>query len=426
MATTIPDEGWSKDDVLARMAEMRTRDVDYHNARAFGLIYPTTPDVDELLLEVGNLTLLENALNPYAFPSLKDMQRDVVKIAGDLLSGGNGHEVGGAMTSGGTESIFLAVKTARQEAREEKGLPMGRGRVVVPRTAHPAFRKACLYLDLEWVQLPMTDDLRTDPDAMLDAITDDTILCVGAAPAYPFGMIDDIPAMAAISAEHGIPFHVDACIGGYVLPWLERLGFPIPPWDFRVPGVTSISADLHKFGYVFKGASTVLHRPKERIRHQVFTFDDWPGGMYGTMGFQGTKGAAPIAAAWAMLHYLGVDGYCRLAGMAMEASQKLQAGVTAMDGVHVWGEPDAVVMAIGSESHDIQAVGDALNAKGWVMDRQLGPSALHLMVSPRHLEVYEEFLADLETSLDEVGETVSTTKATYGDDVSEEAAGRQA
>jgi len=412
----LPEQGSSLEDVMGRLRSMQVHDADYHNARTWSLIYNAGPDVDAMLQAAGGHVLLENALNPFVFPSLKEMQRDVVAIVNDLLHGDG--DTGGAMTSGGTESIFMGVKTARDRMRAERGIE--KGRIIVPRTAHPAFAKAAHLLDLEWVQLPLGDDLRTHASALEGMITDNTVLIVGSAPAYPFGMIDPIPELARIAMEAGVPFHVDACLGGLLLPFLERLGYEFPAWDFRVPGVTSISADLHKYGYAIKGASVILHRPKSNLQYQVFQFDNWPGGIYGTQAFLGTKPAAPIGAAWAVLHYLGEEGYLRLARETMEAAERLNAGIEAMDGVHVWGEPDMGVFAIGSNDHDIFAVGDILNERGWHFDRQEGPPALHLMASPRHRLVVDEFLADLRYALDHHA-AASTKAATYGDDVSAEA-----
>lgn len=413
----LPAQGSTLGEVMDRLRALQVNDADYHNARTWGLIYNAGPDVDAVLTAAASHVLLENALNPFVFPSLKELQRDIVAIAADLLHGGE--DCGGAMTSGGTESIFMAVKTARDRMRTERGIK--KGRIIVPRTAHPAFAKAAHLLDLDWVQMPLGDDLRTHASALEGMITDDTVLVVGSAPAYPFGMIDPIPEMARIAAEAGVPFHVDACLGGFMLPFLERLGYDIPAWDFRVPGVSSISADLHKYGYATKGASVILHRPKSNFRYQVFQFDNWPGGLYGTQAFLGTKPAAPIGAAWAVLHYLGEEGYLRLAQETMAATQRLIAGLREMDGVHIWGQPDMTVLAIGSQVHDIFAVGDTLNERGWHFDRQEGPPALHLMVSPRHRLVVDEFLADLRYALRHHAAS-SATAATYGDDVRAEAA----
>ncbi len=416
---TLPRHGSSLDDVMAQLRALQVNDADYHNARTWGLIYNAGPEVDAVLQAAGGHVLLENALNPFVFPSLKEMQRDVVAIAAGLLNGGD--DVGGAMTSGGTESIFMAVKTARDRMREEKGIR--HGRIVIPRTAHPAFIKAAHLLDLEYTHLDLGEDLRTYASGLEGKITDDTVLVVGSAPAYPFGMIDPIPEMAAMAAERGVPFHVDACLGGFMLPFLERLGYDIPPWDFRVPGVSSISADLHKYGYAIKGASVILHRPKTNLRHQVFMFDDWPGGIYGTQAFQGTKPAAPIGAAWAVLHYLGEEGYLRLARETKEAAERLIAGIETIDGVHVWGKPDMTVLAVGSHEHDVFAVGDVLNESGWHFDRQDHPPALHLMASPRHRLVVDDFVADLRYAV-EHHRGKSEKAATYGDDVSAEASAR--
>jgi glutamate/tyrosine decarboxylase-like PLP-dependent enzyme len=278
--------------------------------------------------------------------------------------------------------------------------------------------KAAHLLDIEYVHVPTREDLRTYAEDMVPLLDAETVLSVGSAPSYPFGMVDPITEMAAAASERGIPFHVDACLGGFMLPWVERLGYSLPAWDFRVPGVTSISADLHKYGYGVKGASVVLHRPKGNLRYQVFQFADWPGGIYGTQAFQGTKPAPPIAAAWAVLHLLGEEGYVKLAAKTMEATRKLVEGVNAMSDAHVWGEPDMTVTAIGSRVHDIFAVGDALNAHGWHFDRQDGPPSLHLMASPTHLDLVGEFLADLRAALDDNAGS-STKAATYGDDVSE-------
>jgi len=412
----LPAHGSSLDDVMEKLRSLQVNDADYHNARTWALIYNAGPDVDAVLQAAGGHVLLENALNPFVFPSLKEMQRDVVQMAATLLNGGE--DCGGAMTSGGTESIFMAVKTARDKMRAEKGIR--RGRIVIPRTAHPAFVKSAHLLDLEWVHMPLGEDLRTHAEDLEPLITEDTVLCVGGAPAYPFGMIDPIPDMAAIAQARAIPFHVDACLGGFMLPFLERLGYDIPPWDFRVPGVTSISADAHKYGYAIKGASVVLHRPKENVRYQVFQFSDWPGGIYGTQAFLGTKPAAPIGAAWAVMHFLGEEGYMRLARETMDAVERLREGIAAIGGVHIHGEPDMTVVALGSREHDVFAIGDVLNQRGWHFDRQDQPPALHLMASPRHKVVVDEFLADLAYAVQH-NAGASSKAATYGDDVSAQA-----
>jgi sphinganine-1-phosphate aldolase len=415
----LPERGSTLDDVMAQMRALQSHDADYRHARTWAYIYNAGPEVDAVLQAAASHVLLENALSPLAFPSLKEMQRDLVAISASLMHGDE--DVGGTMTSGGTESIFMGVKTARDKMRAERGIE--RGRIIIPKTAHPAFVKAAHYLDLEYVQLPLGADLRPRAEDLKRALTPNTVLAVGSAPNFPYGMIDPIADMAGIAMAAGVPFHVDACLGGLLLPFLENLGHEIPPWDFRVPGVTSISADLHKYGYAAKGASVILHRPRSNLRHQVFQFDGWSGGMYGTQAFLGTKPAAPIGAAWAVMHFLGEEGYLRLAREAMDATERLAAGVRAIDGLRVWGEPDMSVMAIGSDCHNIFAIGDLLAERGWHFDRQEEPPAIHLMASPRHLLVVDEFLADLRHATERASGASAQTSG-YGDDVSAEAAGR--
>jgi len=262
----------------------------------------------------------------------------------------------------------------------------------VPESAHPAFDKAAHYLDVEIVHTALREDMRCDTDAMRDAMDDNTVLIAGSAPCYPFGVIDPIPEIAALAAERGVLCHVDACLGAYLLPFVERLGRPVPPWDFRVPGVTSISADLHKYGYSARGASVILYRDRKLRRHQFFATSDWPGGLYGSPTLAGSRPGGAIAAAWAVLNYLGVEGYTRLARVVMDATVALIDGINAVPELRVLGEPDMSVFAFTSDSLDIHAVGDALAEAGWHPDRQQLPPSLHCMVTPAHENAVKPFL----------------------------------
>jgi glutamate/tyrosine decarboxylase-like PLP-dependent enzyme len=348
--------------------------------------------VDELLKEANLAYLYENALNPFRFPSLRRMETEVVGITASLLHGPEG--ANGCMTSGGTESILMAVKSARERAREERGVT--EPEIVLPVSAHPAFHKAAAYLGLEVKRVPLGKDYRADVDAAAALVSERTALVVGSAPNYPFGVIDPIPELAALAAERGISFHTDACVGGFMLPFFERLGEPVPPFDFRVPGVTTISADVHKYGYATKGASVILHRDGDHLRkYQLFLFDGWPGGTYGSFGMAGARPGAPIAVSWAVLNYLGEEGYVRLASKVRDTTRRLRDGIESIPELHVWGDPAMSLLAFGSESVDIFAVGDVMDDRGWNLDRQKGPDALHMMVSPVHERIVEEFLADL-------------------------------
>lgn len=387
----LPKHGTPRDEVLATMKEMKRQDADWRGGRTWSLIYPAGEDVDEVLREANNLYVFENALNPFRFPSLRQMEADVVSMTTDLLHGGE--QAGGTMTSGGTESILMAVKTARDRARAERGITAPE--LLAPVSAHPAFAKAAKYLCLELRQIPLRPDLRADVAAAAALVTDNTVLIVGSAPNYPHGVIDPIPELAALAAARGIHFHTDACVGGFLLPFLERLGHPVPPFDFRVPGVTTISADVHKYGYCTKGASVIAHRDQSTLQYQYFLYDQWPGGMYGSPAMAGARGAAPIAAAWAVMTYLGEAGYLRLAKVILETTQRLRAGIDAIPGLQVLGNPDASLLAFGAQELDIMAVGDVMDDKGWHLDRQRNPAALHMMVTPNHAKIVAQFLADL-------------------------------
>jgi glutamate/tyrosine decarboxylase-like PLP-dependent enzyme len=388
----FPEKGIPRDELLARMRERKRSDADWRGGRTFSLVYPAGEDVDAVLRDAAELYLFENALNPFRFPSLRQMEDEVVALAADLLHAGPG--AGGAMTSGGTESILMAVKTARERGRAERGVT--KPEMVVPWSAHPAFAKAAHHLGLELRQVPLRPDFRADVSAAEKLIGDDTVLVVGSAPNYPFGVIDPIPELAALASARGVAFHTDACLGGFLLPFLEALGEPIPPFDFRVPGVSTLSADVHKYGYCIKGASVILHRDRTHLnQHQLFRFDRWPGGSYGSFAMAGARPSAPIAAAWAVLHFLGREGYLRLAREVQGTTRKLRAGIDAIPGLRVIGDPAMSVLAFGSDTLDVFAVGDRMDQRGWHLDRQKPPDALHLMVSPMHARIADTFLADL-------------------------------
>ena len=409
----FPDKGASREDLTSRLGEAISRDADWRGGKIFSLVYFAGDDVAEVLKEAYTTAFYSNGLGPAAFKSLKKFESEVIGMTAGLL---NHSEAAGNMTSGGTESILMAVKTARDWARAEKGITTPQ--MIVPITAHPAFDKAAHYLGVDVVHTPLRDDLRADVGAMRDAITEDTILLVGSAPCYPFGVIDPIPEIAALAAELGILCHVDACLGGYLLPFVERLGRPVSaPWDFRVDGVTSISADLHKYGYSARGASAVLYRDRELRRHQFFSTSDWPGGLYGSPTLAGSRPGGAIAAAWAVLNYLGVEGYTRLTRTVMDTTDAIKDGINSIPDLQVIGDPEMSVFAFASETLDIHAVADVLDEAGWHPDRQQYPASLHIMVTPAHENAVRPFLAALKGAVERVrteGAVPSGKAAVYG------------
>ena len=404
---SFPAESCTVEEVLTAIRARRDRDADWKGGRTFSLVYhPDDEDLDRLQEAVAIEYLHENALNPFAFPSLTEMEAEVIAW-GSALVNGPGH---GRLTSGGTESIFLAVQTMRDHARQDRGIvePV----LLTADTAHPAFAKACKYLDVEQVRVPVGDDGRADAAAMAAAIDERTGMVVGSAPCYPFGVIDPIPDLARAASDAGVLCHVDACLGGFLLPFWERIGQDVAPWDFRVEGVTSMSADIHKYGWTFKGASLVMYRDQDLLKKQYFIYDDWPGGLYASATTAGTRAAAPIAAAWATMRHLGDPGYRRLAEALRDTVVRFRDGVRAIDGLHLTHEPDLSLFEFtADEGLDIGAIGDVMDDRGWHLDRQQG--GLHLMLWPYHGNVVDRFLADLRDAVAVHGESRGVG-ATYG------------
>lgn len=387
----LEEKGVSREEVLSRMRQLRGDDARWKEGRTWSLVYYAGEEVSALLKEAYTEFMAENGLSPLAFPSLKRFENEVISIASNLFHGGD--TVAGTMTSGGSESILMAVKTAREWAKKEKGI--AHPEMIVPRSVHPAFMKAAHYFEVKPVIAELGPDYRVDLESVKAQLNENTALIVGSAPAYPQGVVDPIEDLAALAQSKGILCHVDACLGGFLLPFAERLGAPMPKFDFRVPGVTSMSADLHKYGYAAKGASVVLYRTAALRRHQFFTWSEWPGGLYGSPSMTGTRPGGAIAAAWAVLKHLGEEGYLKIVSGVLETSRKLREGIQAIEGLELLGDPKFSVFAFGSKTVDVYALGDAMEARGWKLDRQQMPPALHLMVTPAHEKIVEPFLSDL-------------------------------
>lgn len=395
----IPDQGLSPEHILDHMRELRAGDADWHSGQTWSLVYHAGDEHSAFLKEAHGTFFSENALNPIAFPSLRRFEAEVVRMTATMLNGTGG--VVGTMTSGGSESILMAVKTYRDRARDLHP-EIKRPEMVLPVTAHAAFLKAGHYFGVEPVLVRLDDDLRVDLGAVRTSISPNTILMVGSAPNYPHGIIDPIEELSEIALKHDLGFHVDACLGGFLLPWVEQLGYPIPRFDFRVPGVTSMSADVHKYGFAAKGASTILYRDAALRRYQFHVSTGWPGGIYASPSMAGTRPGGPIAAAWAALKRIGRDGYLEKAAGIMETTGRLLDGIKQIPGLRVLGDPPASIFAFTSDEIDIYAVGDLLDERGWHMDRQVKPASLHLMVTPVHAGLEDRFLSDLAAAVDEV------------------------
>jgi sphinganine-1-phosphate aldolase len=410
-----PEKTMSPDEVLSALNNLRRDDVRWRDGKAFSLTYLASPEASSLVEKAYAMFAGENALNTNAFPSLRTMQDEVLKFIGPLLGAPN--DVAGFMTSGGTESLLMVVYGARQRARAIAGFgPDGVGspryNIVLPTSAHAALEKACRYFDVESRRVQVGADWRVDADAMARAIDDHTILVVCSAPQYPQGVVDPVETIARIAEERGIPCHVDACMGGMLLPFLAPKNMV---WNFQAPGVTSISVDLHKYGYSAKGAGVIMYRTKELRNHQSFITDNWLGGFYGSSGVLGTKSGGPIAAAWALTKYFGVGGYEDLAHTARRATLEMQSYIAEIPELMVRAFPDTSLLCIGSVDEErvpIFGVADALATRGWYVDRQQPPSSLHLTINAIHAPLLKEFASDLQQCVAQVRELSSTRGAT--------------
>lgn len=391
-------------EVIADLEAKRSGDVRWADGKTFGMVYDGGPSVHEVAERAASLYLHENALNTKAFPSLGAIQSEVVGWTADLLHGGD--FASGFLTSGGTESILCAVLAARERGREERGITAPE--MVVAESAHAAFHKAAHLFGIRVHKTPVRADWTADVDAMAEHVGERTVLVVGSAPQYPQGVVDPIPEIAALAARVGANCHVDACMGGFVLPFCELLGRPVPPWDFRVEGVHSISADIHKLGYAPKGVSVILHRSKALRRYQTFVFDAWLGGFYASPNLQGSRSGLPMATAWAVMQHLGIDGYCALTQQTLDNADRMRAAITAIDGVRVLGDSRYHLIALSDdpgaagEPVDVFALGDALLSRGWFHDRQSPPDSLHSTVSHTNTGVIDDYLAALDESVREV------------------------
>jgi sphinganine-1-phosphate aldolase len=391
----LAPEGRDAAGILDDLAQRQAKEPDVHGNKLFGLVYPTArEDLETLLEEVNRRYLFGNALNPFKFAELAALQDDVVSITGGLLH--HGEHGGGTMTSGGTESILMSMLVNRERASLRS---IKRPQIMVPASAHPAYSKAAHYFGMGVVRIPLDEQHRADVQAAKSLIGPNTAVVVASAFSYPYGIMDPVEELAALAAENGVGCHVDACIGGFVLPFLERLGHDVPPWDFRVDGVTEISADVHKYGYCPKGASVILHRDDDWFGHQVFLYDNWGSGLYGSPGIAGARPAAPIATAWAALTYLGEAGYVEIMRELMATTAKVLSGIDATDGIEVVGDPIGPVLAIRSDTVDLYAVADVMDDKGWNLNRNTDPRGLHLMLSPAHGAVADQLVADLQEAV---------------------------
>ncbi len=413
-AKTLPKVGLSPEKVFQALEDLRVNDVAWREGRAFSLAYHAGAEAISVAEEAYRRFSGENALSTNAFPSLRQIQADVVAMAGSWL--GATSESAGFMTSGGTESILMAVKAARDRLLKERAITQPN--IVLPTSAHAAFDKACAYFGVESRRVAVGADWRADVEAMRSCVDPNTVLIVASAPQYPQGVVDDVTGIAQVALDFDINCHVDACMGGVTLAYLSRLGEIIPAWNLQVAGVSSISVDLHKFGYTSKGASVIMYASKYLRSFQGFFTDNWLGGVYASSGMLGTKSGGAMASAWAVMHHLGEDGYLRLTRQAREATLQIASFISSKEHLCLRAQPQTTLICFGAKDPaalNVFAVADELARHGWYVDRQAPPDSLHCTVNAIHHDKISQFTHDLQLAINEVLATNKIgDKGSYG------------
>ncbi len=428
---SIPKTGMSKQEILDTLEQYKKDDVKWRSGKVFAYTFSAGEDVDDLIKEAYMKYLSENALDPTSFPSLARLEREVVRFVIDLLRGDD--NAVGNFTSGGTESIMLAVKTARDKAAADKP-HIKNPEMVFPRTAHSAFHKAAQYFGIKPVMSEFNSDtFMADVDSMRNAINENTILLAASAPSYAQGVVDPIREIGKLALEKGLLFHVDGCMGGIMLSFLRQMeGFDIPDFDFSVPGVTSISADMHKFGYAAKGASVISYRNKDIRKHQIFATTASTSYAMFNATMLSSKSGGPMAGAWAVIHYLGMDGYKRIIGEVMAAVKKIKDGINSIEGFRILGEPKMSIFSFASDSVNVFQLADYMAKRGWYLQPQFStektPHNLHITLMYDHVRNVDELLKDLRECVEElkaakmkidintVREQVKNMLESFGDD----------
>ena len=397
---SLPPEGQSHEEILNEIEEITTlEESQWKNGYVSGAVYHGDNEHIDFLNRVYALQSQSNPLHSDLFPSSSKFESEVVSMTAHILGADKTEEnICGVVSSGGTESILLAMKTYRDRARELHSIY--KPNIVLPVTAHAAFDKAGEYFKIKIKRVPVDENLQANIKAVKKATNGNTICIVGSAPNFPHGIVDPIKELSEIAQERGNGFHVDACLGGFVLPFAEKLGYPVKPFDFRLPGVTSISADTHKFGYASKGTSVILYRTPELRHYQYYTIADWPGGLYFSPTFAGSRPGALSAACWAAMLSMGEAGYMESVQKILETAEIIKNGIGEIDELKVMGNP-LWVIAFESKQLDIYKVMDQMTERGWNLNGLHKPACVHICITLRHTTkgVSDRFLSDLKEAV---------------------------
>jgi len=391
----MPPSGLSRENVLVEVKKhLSLGDLDWAHGAMSGTVYNSSQEVTDLMTEVYGLGAWSNPLHPDAFPGLRKMEAEVVRMAADIFHGGP--RACGVVTTGGTESIILACKAYRELARDKRGVELGE--ILVPVTAHAAFDKAADLLGMRLRHVPVDEvTKRVDIAAMKSMISRKTVMLVGSAPQFPHGSIDNIEAISMLGVRYNIPVHVDACLGGFLIAFMDQAGYPLQPFDFRLPGVTSISADTHKYGFAPKGSSVILYRDKEIRNYQWFAYPDWPGGIYATPTIGGSRAGGIVSACWAAIRFFGRDGYVKTTKEIIETTKTIATALNDIHGIRILGVPEVSVIAFDSPQFNIYGLSDGLKTRGWALNNLQFPQCVHICVTRTHTlpGVAERFISDV-------------------------------
>ncbi|XP_008809535.2 sphingosine-1-phosphate lyase [Phoenix dactylifera] len=404
--TELPNIGVGRE-VIQELEDTKSKDVTWQG-KCSGTVYIGGTELEghfALTNEAYSMFSHTNPLHQDVFQSVARFEGEVVAMTAALLGSKektSGGQICGNMTSGGTESILLAVKTSRDYMRAKKGIT--KPEMIIPESAHSAYDKAAQYFNIKVRHVPVNKEFAADVKGIRRCINRNTIMIIGSAPGFPHGIIDPIEELGELASSYGICFHVDLCLGGFVLPFARKLGYPIPPFDFSVKGVTSISIDVHKYGLGPKGTSVVLYRNHELRKHQFVAVTEWSGGLYVSPTIAGSRPGGLIAGAWAAMMSLGLNGYLENTRQIMEVSKKIQKGIEEIPELFVVGKPDMTVVAFGSNAVNIFEVNDIMSSKGWHLNALQRPNSLHICVTLQHVPTFEDFLRDLRDSVRTVKE----------------------
>eukprot|EP01135_Chromosphaera_perkinsii_P002583 Nk52_evm99s224 gene=Nk52_evmTU99s224 len=392
----LPENGYGRKELMEELRFLRDMGkVDWKKGRISGTVYHGGEEWTDMLVEAYKMFAWSNPLHPDVFPGCRKMEAEVVQMCVSMFNGGP--DACGTMTSGGTESILMACKSYREWALEVKGVT--EPEMVVPKSIHAAFDKAAEYFKIKIIHVdvdPITG--AADVRAMAKKVNKNTILIAGSCPGFPHGIIDPITELAALARKYNVGLHVDCCLGGFLVPFMQKAGFELPLFDFRIPEVTSISVDTHKYGYAPKGGSCILYSNKELRHHQFFVAPNWPGGIYACPSVAGSRAGAIIASTWAAMMSIGESGYIKHTKDIVNTARKIEAGMRKINGISVVGNPQVSVVAFKSDKFDIYRLGNELSERGWNLNMLQFPSCIHICVTLVHTrgEVAEEFLRDVQ------------------------------